>query len=284
MTTTERRIFLRAATAALAASPWLARAGQGHPPQVPEPHDMSAMPASWTGNEQIGMLLYPGMTALDFVGPQHMFAGLMGAKVHHVAKTMAPVMSDTQLAFLPTVVLGKCPKDLDILFVPGGGAGTIAAMQDAQILAFLADRGVRAKLVTSVCTGSLLLGAAGLLQGYKATSHWATHALLAEVGATPVQARVVHDRNRITGAGVSAGLDLGLTIVGMLRDTAYAQTTQLLAEYAPEPPFNAGTPRTAPPDVAAMVADMFKDFDPQVRAALTAAKGFKASASRGVKK
>lgn len=278
MKSTERRGFLRAATAALAASPWLARAGQGQPAQAPDPHDMSAMPVSWTGKEQIGMLLYPGMTALDFVGPQHMFAGLMGAKVHHVAKTMAPVVSDTQLAFLPTLTLGKCPRDLDILFVPGGGAGTIAAMQDAQILAFLAERGSRAKLVTSVCTGSLLLGAAGLLRGYKATSHWATHALLAEVGATPVQARMVHDRNRITGAGVSAGLDLGLAIVGMLRDTAYAQTTQLLAEYAPEPPFNAGTPRTAPPEVTAMVTDMFKDFDPQVRAALTAAKGFKASA------
>lgn len=229
------------------------------------------------------MLLYPGMTALDFVGPQHMFAALMGAKVHHVAKTMKPVVSDSQLAFSPSVTLARCPRDLDILFVPGGGAGTVAAMQDAQILAFLADRGSRAKLVTSVCTGSLLLGAAGLLQGFKATSHWATHALLPLVGATPVQGRVIQDRNRITGAGVSAGLDLGLTIVGMLRDTAYAQTTQLLAEYDPEPPLNAGTPRTAPPDIAAMVADMFKDFDPQVRAALTVAQGLTASASKGVK-
>ncbi|MDY0105424.1 DJ-1/PfpI family protein [Achromobacter sp.] len=283
MKSAERRGFLRAATAVLAASPWLARAGQGQPAQAPEPHDMSAMPASWTGKEQIGMLLYPGMTALDFVGPQHMFASLMGAKVHHIAKSMAPVVSDTQLSFVPTTTLAKCPRDLDILFVPGGGAGTLAAMRDAQILAFLADRGSRAKLVSSVCTGSLLLGAAGLLQGYRATSHWATHALLAEVGATPVQARVVHDRNRITGAGVSAGLDLGLTIVGMLRDTAYAQTTQLLAEYAPEPPFNAGTPRTAPSDVTAMVTDMFKDFGPQVRAALMAAKGFKASPGQGAK-
>lgn len=283
MTSTERRDFLRAATAALAASPWLGHAGQGPSAQASVPHDMSAMPASWTGKEQIGMLLYPGMTALDFVGPQYMFAGLMGAKVHHVAKTMKPVVSDTQLTFSPSVTLAKCPRDLDILFVPGGGAGTVAAMQDAQILAFLADRGSRAKWVTSVCTGSLLLGAAGLLQGFKATSHWATHALLTQVGANPVQARVVRDRNRITGAGVSAGLDLGLTIVGMLRDAAYAQTMQLLAEYEPEPPFNAGTPRTAPPDVTAMVADMFKDFDPQVRAALNAAQGFKASEGKGVK-
>lgn len=281
--TIERRRFLRAATAALAASPWLARAAQGQPAEATPSHDMSSLPASWTGKEQIGMLLYPGMTALDFVGPQHMLAGLMGAKVHHIAKTMAPVVSDTQLAISPTVTLARCPRDLDILFVPGGGAGTLAALQDPQILAFLADRGARAKLVSSVCTGSLLLGAAGLLQGYKATTHWATHSLLPIVGAIPVEARVVHDRNRITGAGVSAGLDLGLTIVGMLRDPAYAQTMQLLAEYAPEPPFNAGTPRTAPPTVTAMVADMFKDFDPQVRAALTAAQGQRSSSGRRTK-
>jgi cyclohexyl-isocyanide hydratase len=278
--TIERRSFLRAATAALAASPWLVKANQAPSVPVTLEHDMGAMPASWTGKEQIGMLLYPGMTALDFVGPQYMFAGLMGATVHHVAKTMAPVVSDTQLALLPTATLEQCPRDLDILFVPGGGAGTIAAMQDAQVLAFLADRGRRAKLVTSVCTGSLVLGAAGLLQGYKATSHWATHALLPEVGAIPVDARVVQDRNRITGAGVSAGLDLGLTIVGLLRDSDYAQATQLLAEYAPEPPFNAGTPRTAPPAVTSMLTDMFKDFGPQTRTALDAAQRIRASSER----
>lgn len=278
--TNERRHFLRAATAALAASPWLARASQGTSTPVTVEHDISAMPASWTGKEQIGMLLYPGMTALDFVGPQYMFAGLMGAKVHHVAKTMAPVVSDTQLALMPTATLAECPRDLDILFVPGGGAGTIAAMRDAELLAFLADRGPRAKLVTSVCTGSLVLGAAGLLQGYKATSHWATRSLLTDVGAIPVEARVVHDRNRITGAGVSAGLDMGLAIVGLLRDSVYAQSMQLLAEYAPEPPFNAGTPRTAPPAVTAMLTEMFKDFDPQARAALAAARGAKALSGR----
>jgi putative intracellular protease/amidase len=278
--TNERRNFLRAATAALAASPWLARASQGASTPVTVEHDMSAMPASWTGKEQIAMLLYPGMTALDFVGPQYMFAGLMGATVHHVAKTMEPVVSDSRLALMPTATLAECPRDLDILFVPGGGAGTIAAMQDAELLAFLADRGPRAKLVTSVCTGSLVLGAAGLLQGYKATSHWATRSLLTDVGAIPVEGRVVHDRNRITGAGVSAGLDMGLTIVGLLRDAVYAQSMQLLAEYAPEPPLNAGTPRTAPPAVTAMLTEMFKDFDPQARAALAAARGAKAPSGR----
>lgn len=276
MTPSERRSFLRVAAAALAASPWLASAAE----DMSREHDMHAMPASWKGTEQIGMLMYPGMTALDFVGPQHMLAGLVGAKVHHVAKTMSAVQSDTQLAFMPTVTLDEAPRDLDILFVPGGGDGTIAAMQDPHILAFLADRGRRAKWVSSVCTGSLLLGAAGLLKGYQATTHWATHELLKVVGATPVQARVVRDRNRITGAGVSAGLDLGLSIVGMLRDPAYAQTMQLLAEYAPDPPYSAGTPLSAPPEVTKMVAEMFKDFNPKMRAALVS-QGFNDTASKG---
>ncbi len=278
--TTERRNFLRAASAALAASPWLlsaaetsaaAPAASSSAPAMK--HDMSAAPASWTGKEQIGMLLYPGFTALDFVGPQYMFAGLMGATVHHVAKTLKPVTSDTRLSISPTTTLARCPRDLDILFVPGGGEGTLKALQDEAILAFVADRGSRAKLVTSVCTGSLVLGAAGLLKGYRATSHWVALPLLTEVGATPVEARVVRDRNRITGAGVSAGLDLGLTIAAMLRDQPYAETLQLLAEYAPEPPFNAGSPRTAPPMVKAMLDDMFKDFNGLTKAALRRGQG-----------
>lgn len=265
---TERRAFLRAAGAALAASPWLTQAAPAAPSTPPGGHDMSSLPPSWTGKEQIGMLLYPGFTALDYVGPLHMFAALMGAKVHHIAKTMAPVMSDSQLALMPTVTLAKAPRDLDILFVPGGGDGTLAAMADEALLAFVADRGSRARWVTSVCTGSLVLGAAGLLKGYKATSHWALQPVLAAAGAVPTSGRVVRDRNRITGAGVSAGLDMGLTLVGLLRDPAYAQTVQLLAEYAPEPPFNAGSPRSAPPQVKALVEDMFKDFGPAARLGL----------------
>ncbi len=260
---TERRHFLQAAAAALAASPWLAQAAEPRPAagaQLPDSHDMSAMPAHWTGREQIGMLLYPGCTALDFVGPQYMFASLMGAQVHHVAASLAPVTSDTGLSLLPTVTLADCPRDLDVLFVPGGGQGTLAAMRDDALLAFVADRGSRARWVTSVCTGSLVLGAAGLLKGYRATSHWVAHGLLAEAGATPVDERVVRDRNRLTGAGVSAGLDLGLTLVDILRDRLYAQSVQLLAEYAPQPPFNAGTPKSAPPEATTLMRDMFTGF------------------------
>ncbi len=259
-----RRDFLHAAAAALAASPWLVQAAEPARPAAvdakPESHDMNGMPAHWTGKEQIGMLLYPGFTALDYVGPHYMFASLMGAKVHHVAASLAPVTSDTGLVLVPSVTLADCPKDLDVLFVPGGGEGTLAAMRDDALLAFVADRGSRARWVTSVCTGSLVLGAAGLLKGYRATSHWVARHLLAEAGATPVDARVVRDRNRLTGAGVSAGLDLGLTLVEILRDRLYAQSVQLLAEYAPQPPLNAGTPASAPPEATAMMRDMFTGF------------------------
>lgn len=264
---TERRHFLHAAAAALAASPWLAQAGQATQaatqaaaPEHAASHDMSHVPANWTGNEQIGMLLYPGCTALDFVGPQYLFASLMGAKVHHVAATLEPVMSDTGLAMVPTATLSDCPKNLDILFVPGGGQGTLAAMRDDALLAFVADRGARARWVTSVCTGSLVLGAAGLLKGYRATSHWVARDLLSEAGATPVDERVVRDRNRLTGAGVSAGLDLGLHLVEILRDRLYAQSVQLLAEYAPQPHLNAGTPHTAPAEATGLMRDMFTGF------------------------
>lgn len=268
----DRRNFLRAAAAALAASPWLGAAAQTDPhPQ--HPHDMSQMPASWTGKEQIGMVMYPGMTALDFVGPQYMFASLLGATVHHVAANMDPVKCDTHVSLLPTATFSQIPENLDILFVPGGGAGTIAAMQDASLLGFVADRGQRAGWVTSVCTGSLVLGAAGLLRGYRATSHWVTTPLLKDAGAIADESRVVRDRNRITGAGVSAGLDLGLTLVGMLRDKLYAETVQLLAEYAPQPPYNAGTPRTAPPQARAMLDDMFREFNPMARAAIRKSPG-----------
>lgn len=261
----DRRSFQRrmAAAVALAFSARAATAAQGtaaKPATVATGHDMGQTPAHWRKDEQIALLAYPDFTALDLVGPQYMFANLMGAKVHVVAKTLDPVRSDTGLVFVPTMTFDACPKELDILFVPGGTTGTLAAIGDDVILDFVADRGARARLVTSVCTGSLVLGAAGLLQGYRATSHWVTRDLLKSVGAKPTDARVVRDRNRITGAGVTAGIDFGLSIVEQLRDREYAQAVQLLAEYAPAPPLRAGTPRTAPPKVHAMMRDMFTGF------------------------
>lgn len=230
-------------------------------------HDMAGVPPHWHGKEQIAMLLYPEFTALDLVGPQYMLAGLMGAKVHLVARTLDPVRTDTGIAVVPTMTMAQCPADLDILFVPGGGMGTLNAMNDKALVQWVADRGSRARLVSSVCTGSLVLGQAGLLRGKRATSHWVTHALLKEFGATPVDERVVWDGHTVTGAGVSAGIDLGLSIVAKLRDDFYAQGMQLLAEYAPRPPFNAGTPATAPKDVHAMMSGMFDGLRAQMQVA-----------------
>lgn len=266
---TNRRDFLITATSiagALIAGAGQSTAAEPPPaaPAAPE-HDMSAMPASWMGKDRIAMLLYPGFTALDLVGPQYFFASLMGATVQLVAKDRGPVMSDTGLAIMPTTTLDECPADLDVLFVPGSGGGVLDAMEDSTLLAFVADRGARAKWVTSVCTGSLLLARAGLLTGYRATGHWVARDVLADFGAIPVEERVVRDRNRVTGAGVSAGLDLGLTMVAALRDRSYAEGVQLLAEYAPEPPFDAGTPATAPKAVVEMIGGMFPGFVARAR-------------------
>jgi cyclohexyl-isocyanide hydratase len=268
---TPRREFLRHFAAAGLAGGTTAAASAAHAAEPARPaadplHDMSAFPAHWTGQEQIAMLLYPEFTALDLVGPQYMLANLMGAKVHLVARSLDPVRSDTGITIVPTMTLEQVPQTVDILFVPGGSQGTLNAMKDTALVAWLADRGSRARLLASVCTGSLLLGMAGLLRGRRATSHWATHALLPEFGATAVDERVVWDGRLVTGAGVSAGLDLGLAIVAKVRDDTYAQSVQLLAEYAPRPPFDAGTPGKAPKAVYTMMSSMFDSLVKEMRA------------------
>jgi cyclohexyl-isocyanide hydratase len=159
------------------------------------------------------------------------------------------------------------PEALDVLFVPGGVPGTLTMMEDKEVLDFLADRGSRAKWVTSVCTGSLILGAAGLLKGYKATSYWATLDVLPTFGATPVKRRVVTDRNRITGGGVTAGLDFGLDLIARLRSPEYAQAVQLYLEYDPAPRFNAGSPAKAPREARAFMSEMFRGMNAAAHAA-----------------
>jgi cyclohexyl-isocyanide hydratase len=191
---------------------------------------------------EIGMLLYPGLTLLDLIGPQTVFSWF--ANTHLVWKTKDPVVSDTGIRIQPSRTFESCPAKLDILFVPGG-FGQQQLMDDAEALAFLADRAAESRYVTSVCSGSLLLGAAGLLKGYKATSHWATRDALSAFGAEPVDARVVVDRNRITGGGVTAGIDFGLVLLAKLRGDEAAKLTQLAMEYDPEPPFLSGSPKTA---------------------------------------
>lgn len=250
----------------IAAAAWSADAPPAPPVKTHE-QAMLELPASWRGSEQIALLAYPGMTALDLMGPQYMFASLWGATVHIVAKTRDPVMSDTRVAIVPTCDFTTCPPDLDVFFIPGGGKGTLDAIQDPATIAFVKDRGSRAKLVASVCTGSLVLGAAGLLDGRRATSHWVARDLLRLYGATPVDQRVVVDGTVITGAGVTAGIDLGLVVIARLRDTEYARGVQLLAEYDPHPPVDAGTPAKAGEQTTQLMASMFTELLAGFRAA-----------------
>ena len=202
---------------------------------------------------QIGILVFPKVQQLDLTGPYEIFAMLPDATVHLVWKDRSPITSATGLVLLPTTTLGECPP-LDVLCIPGG-SGVNALMQDAEVLEFVRHQAARARYVTSVCTGSLVLGAAGLLQGRRATTHWASHQFLPRLGAIPVRARVVRDRELITAGGVTAGIDLALTIIAELVGRPQAEAIQLNLEYAPEPPFQSGTPEDAPPAIVEIVKE-----------------------------
>jgi cyclohexyl-isocyanide hydratase len=216
------------------------------------------------------MLLYPGLTQLDLTGPLELFQRIPDSKVHLAWKTRDPVFSDGGFGLLPTTTLADVPP-LDLLFVPGGG-GQLALMADAEVLGFLRRQGEGARYVTSVCTGSLLLGAAGLLDGYRAATHWAYVDLLAAVGAIAVDERVVVDRNRITAGGVTAGIDFGLRIVEQVAGETFARRVQLALEYDPAPPFRSGHPRVADPKDVEATKTALRDSLQQRRAQLALAK------------
>ncbi len=221
----------------------------------------------------VGMLLYPQFTLLALAGPQAALG--MHGRTLLLWKNHEAVPTDTGIALAPTTTFAECPTELDVLFVPGG-FGTVAAMRDAEVVDFLADVGRRARFVTSVCTGSLLLGVAGLLEGYRAATHWACHEALAATGAVARKQRVVTDRNRVSGGGVTAGIDFGLTLAALLRNRAEAEAIQLIIEYAPAPPFNAGTPETAPKAlVERIVANRAPAWERARQTALRAAASFK---------
>ncbi|RXG88467.1 DJ-1/PfpI family protein [Bradyrhizobium zhanjiangense] len=200
---------------------------------------------------QIGLLVFPRVTQLDFTGPLQVFAAVPGAKLHLIWKRIEPVPSDSALIVTPTTTFADCPQ-LDVICVPGG-RGTDDLLNDEEVLEFLRRQAEGAKYVTSVCTGSLALGAAGLLKGYRAATHWSAMELLGRFGATPIKTRVCVDRNRVTGGGVTAGIDFALTLVSILIDRTTAEAIQLGLEYNPAPPFNAGSPDTAPAEVLARV-------------------------------
>jgi len=201
----------------------------------------------------IGLLVFPKVQQLDLTGPYDVFATMPGVTVHLVWKNLEPLQSSTGLALVPTATFDDCP-DLDVICVPGG-IGINALLEDAQTLAFIQRQAANAQYVTSVCTGALVLGAAGLLKGKRATTHWVSHGLLEKFGAIAVKERVVRDGNLMTGGGVTAGIDFALTLIAELFDAQKSQTIQLQLEYAPAPPFNAGRPESAPADVLAIASE-----------------------------
>jgi cyclohexyl-isocyanide hydratase len=203
----------------------------------------------------IGFLIFPRITQLDFTGPLQVLSRVPGAKTHLVGKRIEPIPSDTVLTITPTTTFADCPQ-LDVICVPGG-LGTDALLNDEETLDFLRKQAKAAQYVTSVCTGSMVLAAAGLLDGYRATTHWSAIGFLGQLGAIPEKTRVCTDRNRITGGGVTAGIDFGLTLAEKLSDRTTAEMIQLTLEYNPAPPFNSGSPETAPPAVIEKLQQRF---------------------------
>jgi cyclohexyl-isocyanide hydratase len=198
-----------------------------------------------------GFVIFPHLTQLDFTGPLQVLHRLPGARTEIVAKTREPILSDCGMAIMPTKTFADCPQ-LDLLCIPGG-FGVDQAIEDAATITFVREQGARAQYVTSVCTGAFILGAAGLLQHKRATTHWAYHHLLPRVGAIPVQERVVRDGSTFTGGGVTAGIDFAFTVMHEIAGSSAAQAVQLALEYTPHPPFQAGSPALAPAEIKGVV-------------------------------
>lgn len=197
---------------------------------------------------RIAMIIYEAMTNQDFVGPQDAFASVRVTEIDVIAKTLDPITTDSGVRVLPDKTFAQADEKYDLLFI-GGGPGCTRLMEDPEVMGFLQSRGAHAKYITSVCTGALVLGAAGLLKGYKAATHWSAMEVLSILGAIPTHERVVFDRNRITGGGVTAGIDFALAVIGQLWGDEYAEILQLDLEYDPHPPYNMGSPRKASPAV-----------------------------------
>lgn len=206
---------------------------------------------------KIVMLAYPGMTPLDLMGPLQVFAYWPGAETEVVWKTTDPVTTDTGICLVPSHTFATADKNPDILFVPGGTKATFDLMADEETLGFLKSRAENATWITSVCTGALVLGAAGLLEGYKATTHWAAADLLQNYGAELTEGRYVFDGNRVTGGGVTAGIDFALALVAEISGIETAKVVQLALEYSPAPPFQSGTPAEASEQTRDAVIESF---------------------------
>ena len=216
----------------------------------------------------IAFLVYPDVTQLDFSGPAQVLSRLGASSMHFVWKCREPVATDSGFSILPTATFDEVGH-ADILCVPGG-FGCVDVMEDARALAWVREVGSGAQWVTSVCTGSLILGAAGLLRGYRATSHWDWRDQLALFGAEPVEERVVFDRNRVTGGGVTAGIDFALALTAAIRGEEHAKAVQLGLEYDPHPPFVSGAPRSAEPAIVERVRERTRAIAPDREARIRA--------------
>jgi len=210
-----------------------------------------------TKDIHIGFLIFPQMTQLDVTGPAEILSRIPGVKIHMIWKDLAPVNADAGFSLNPTTTFDTCP-DLDVICICGG-LGVVPLLGDEDVLQFLRRQAEVAQYVTSVCSGSLLLGAAGLLEGYKSACHWAFRDKLREFGAEPVAERVVRDRNRLSGGGVTAGIDFGLTLAAELMGEEFAKTIQLFVEYDPAPPFDCGSPEKAGPERVAAVQQLIAE-------------------------
>lgn len=226
---------------------------------------------------QIGLLLFPNVTQLDLTGPAQVLSRVPGARVHLAWKSMAPVMTDAGFAICPTTAFADCPQ-FDVLCVPGG-FGMKDLLDDEDTLAFLRRQAHGARWVTSVCNGALVLGAAGLLRGYRSACHWRWRRYLPAFGAIPVNERIVRDRNRISGGGVTAGIDFAFALAAELAGEEAAKMIQLALEYDPHPPFDCGMPEHAG---AERVARYEKGVSARVQAAEAAISRAGAALSHGV--
>jgi cyclohexyl-isocyanide hydratase len=215
----------------------------------------------------VGFVIFPNLTQLDFTGPQQVLARLPQSAMHIVAKSTAPVPSDSGLGLVPTHIFENCPR-LDLICIPGGSSGVVEAISDRDTIQFVRRQAATAKYVTSVCTGAFVLGVAGLLKGRRATTHWAFTELLPLVGATHENARIVKDGNVITAGGVTSGIDFGLSMVAEIAGETVARAIQLGIEYDPDPPFDSGHPDRAPDAVKAMVFPRYEQARTAFRAGI----------------
>ncbi|WP_414754074.1 DJ-1/PfpI family protein [Anabaena sp. CCY 9910] len=216
----------------------------------------------------IGLVIYPDMTQLDITGPHQVFSSIPNTRVLLLWKSLEPVISNGGLTILPNTTFAECPQ-LDVLCVPGGGFGAVEMMEDAELLNFLKEQEKTTRYITAVCTGSLILAAAGLLQGYEAATHWAFREQLELMGVKVSTARVVVDRNRITGGGVTAGIDFALNIAAILCDENTAKLIELILEYNPLPLFGCGSPENAGAELVKAVMNIGQ---PLITASLTASQ------------